>query len=447
MQTNFTTEQLKNPAIAEAESILRKCVHCGFCTATCPTYVVTGDERDSPRGRIWMIRDLLQDGEAATQTEIEQTGHHLDRCLTCLSCMTTCPSGVDYMHLVDIGRAETEERRSRPMMDRLVRWLLSVMVPRPGLFRLGLIAAALSQPLKGLMPRQIAAMLALAPRRVKPLDPIGGKDHSYPAIGDQKAHVILLAGCAQRAIEPEINAATIRLLNRQGVRVSVRSQSKCCGALAHHINAEEAAHEAMTSTIAAFKSVMDAEKIDAVIVNTSGCGTTLKDYGHHFRSDPKWAEPAKQISDAACDITEFLARLPAIKAVRDVQGIKIGYHAACSLQHGQKITELPKSLLTQMGFQVASPKNPHLCCGSAGVYNVLQPELSGALKARKIETLDALSVPLVVAGNIGCINQMQDAQAEVVHLVQLLDWATGGPDIIGADMQGLGDRLIASKSV
>ena len=422
MQTHFTTEQLANPDIAAADKILRACVHCGFCTATCPTYVLTGDERDSPRGRIWMMRDMLESDTPAPS----QTAHHIDRCLTCLSCMTTCPSGVDYMHLVDIGRAHIEKSYKRPLFDRLARKLLGVIIPRANLFHLALRFARFARPFKDMLPKPFSAMVALAPNKITKLDTVGGQDEIYSPDGKAAKRVILLAGCAQRALDPEINAATIRLLNRMGVEVVVKQQASCCGALAHHINQQDAAHAQMRATVLAWSEEMDGQGLDAVIVNTSGCGTTVKDYGELLKSDNEIAEKADTISSLAMDITEFLASMPSLP-VSEPKALKVGYHAACSLQHGQKVLDAPKQLLQRAGFQLAMAKEAHLCCGSAGVYNVLQSDLANQLKDRKVQNLNALDVDVIAAGNIGCIQQISDVKVPVCHTVQLLDWATGGP--------------------
>ena len=422
MQTRFTEEQYKRPEIREADEILRKCVHCGFCTATCPTYVITGDERDSPRGRIWMMRDMLESDAPASQ----ETSFHLDRCLTCLSCMTTCPSGVDYMHLAEIGRDYVHKTTRRPLSDRLLRMMLVKILPRAGLFSLALRASKIAQPFARLFPTSIRAMIRSAPKKLKKLDPIGSTDMTYPAEGKTHSRVILLSGCAQRAIEPEINSATIRILNRIGVDVIVRKQASCCGALAHHIDEPEAAQNAVREAVRAWSHEISDKQIDAIIVNTSGCGTMLKDYGHLLKDDAELANAAATISSLACDITEFLADSNAISFTRKPNLI-VGYHSACSLQHGQQITHAPKLLLAKAGVEIAIPKDPHLCCGSAGVYSILQPELSSQLKHRKLENLNKLEVDLFVAGNIGCINQLADADAPFCHIVQLLDYLSGGP--------------------
>ena len=422
MQTHFTPEQLSNPLISEADSILRKCVHCGFCTATCPTFVLTGDERDSPRGRIWMIRDMLENDKQAPPAD---TGFHLDRCLTCLSCTTTCPSGVDYMHLVDIGRHHFEEKGSRDFLDRALRKVLGTLLPRAGLFHGVLFFAWLARPMAGLFSGRLRAMLSLAPKSLRALDPVGATDARYQPRERAAKRVALLAGCAQRAINPDINAATIALLNRFGVEVVVKQKAYCCGALSHHINDEAGAKAAMRSSVGAWAEELIGEGLDAVIVNTSGCGTTIKDYVNLLKSDPDYADQAAQISAMAKDVTEFLhdANLLSPLTKRDMT---VGYHAACSLQHGQKITDAPKSLLANAGFDVVMAKESHLCCGSAGIYNVLQPEMASQLQSRKIEHINALEADIVVAGNLGCINQLAGIDAPMIHTIELLNWAYGG---------------------
>ena len=426
MQTHFDLKSLARPEIKTADDILRKCVHCGFCTATCPTYVLTGDERDSPRGRIWMMRDLLGGGNTDTKTVSKDVGHHLDRCLTCLSCMTTCPSGVDYMHLVDIGRAEVEKKIKRSWPDRLLRGILALTVPYANRFHLALRLARFGQPFKALLPGRLKAMVSLAPSRLGPVDPVGSTDTVYASENPSGRRVMLLAGCAQRALDPAINAATIRLLNRHGVDVVVRQQASCCGALAHHINAADNAHRQMAATCTAWADDIASGELDAIIVNTSGCGTTLKDYGDLMKADPVHARTARQISELAMDISEYLNQkidLPSLPK----QKLTVAYHPACSLQHGQKVLNAPKELLSAAGFDVRTPAESHLCCGSAGVYNVLQPTLSRQLKERKTDNLNKTGADVVCAGNLGCIHQLSDVDSPICHTVQLLDWAYGGP--------------------
>jgi glycolate oxidase iron-sulfur subunit len=427
MQTNFTKTQLKQPDIARADSILRKCVHCGFCTATCPSYVVTGDERDSPRGRIWMIRDLLENPDA----DAAVASRHLDRCLSCMSCMSTCPSGVDYMHLVDIGRRETDERHQRSFGDRVKRRFLVAVLSRTGRAYTALMLGWLFRPLRRILPRSLGVMLDAAPARRPRLDPVGGKDQVFQSeAGPARARVILLAGCAQRAVNPEINAATIRLLNRMGVDVAVKKQARCCGAMAHHTGSRRDAEDAMVAAISAWTDNMEYDNIDAIIVNTSGCGTTVKDYGDYFAHDDSIAEEAAMVSDKAMDISEYLEKLSFGDIefqTKNTKELSVAYHPACSLQHGQNVTSAPKDLLRQAGFIVKDIADAHLCCGSAGTYNVLQSDIADDLKKRKLKSINGAGADFVAAGNLGCINQLAGCNSPVLHTVQLLDWATGGP--------------------
>ncbi|MEO1494402.1 MAG: glycolate oxidase subunit GlcF [Pseudomonadota bacterium] len=420
MQTNFTDAQLADPRTAHANKILRTCVHCGFCTATCPSYQVLGDELDSPRGRIYLIKDMLENDRPADA----QTVKHIDRCLSCLACMTTCPSGVHYMHLVDHARAHIEKTYTRPWHDRALRWLLTLILPYPGRFRLALAGAKLAKPFRRLIPGKLGAMVDLAPPRIAP--PARHDDPQvHPAVGPRKRRVALMTGCAQRALDNEINAATIRLLTRHGCDVVIADGIGCCGALTHHMGKEDLSHASAAANIRAWMGEVRGDGLDAIIINTSGCGTTVKDYGHMFAQDPM-AEDAATVAGLTRDVTEFMVDLgletPTAPALR------VGYHAACSLQHGQKVTQAPKKLLKQAGFTVVEPKNPHLCCGSAGTYNILQPEIAGELKRRKVETLEATEPQVIAAGNIGCMMQIGSGTGvPVVHTVQLLDWATGGP--------------------
>jgi glycolate oxidase iron-sulfur subunit len=427
MQTNFTPAQLEDPDIAESNSILRACVHCGFCTATCPTYVLTGDELDGPRGRIYLIKDMLESGAAAGNV----VTRHIDRCLSCLSCMTTCPSGVNYMHLVDHARRVIEETRVRPWFERTLRGALVAVLPDPARFRRALalarFAAWLAVPFKPLLPRRLKAMLALVPaRRAKALAFQSGP-RRYPAQGPPRARVALLAGCVQQTLAPEINAATIRVLVRHGCEVLVSGDTGCCGALAHHLGRERPARDAASANIAAWMREIEGDGLDAVIINASGCGTMVKDYGFLFRNDPELAASAGRIAALARDVSEFLAGLDLRPQVA-VDGLKIAYQPACSLAHGQKITAEPKVLLAACGFDVTDIADGHLCCGSAGTYNILQPEIAATLRAQKLEAIGQTGADAVASGNIGCISQLGPAAGmPVVHTVELLDWATGGP--------------------
>ncbi len=422
MQTTFTPEQLKDPGIARANEILRSCVHCGFCTATCPTYQVLGDELDSPRGRIYLIKDMLEQGRPAD----EKTVKHIDRCLSCLACMTTCPSGVHYMHLVDHARAHIEKTYKRPLMDRILRAVLARVIPYPTRFRLALFAAKLGRPFARFMPdARLRAMLAMAPRVIPPVSR-NDDPQVFAAVGERRMRVALMTGCAQKALNTDINDATIRLLRRLGCEVVVAKGAGCCGALTHHMGKEDLSHAGAAANIRAWMAEKRAGGLDAIVINTSGCGTTVKDYGHMFRSDPSLAEDAKVVAGLAKDISEVLVKIGLPEGAP--KGLRVAYHAACSLQHGQQIKTAPKDLLKRVGFEVVEPADSHLCCGSAGTYNLLQPEISQQLKTRKVQTLEARKPDVISAGNIGCMMQIGSGTAvPVVHTVELLDWATGGP--------------------
>jgi glycolate oxidase iron-sulfur subunit len=422
MQTNFTPEQLQDPAIARSNEVLRACVHCGFCTATCPTYAVLGDELDSPRGRIYLIKDMLENDRPADARTVK----HIDRCLSCLACMTTCPSGVHYMHLVDHARVHIERTYRRPWRDRALRWVLAKVIPHPTRFRLALLGAKTGRPFARLMPdARLRAMLAMAPRQIPPVSR-NDDPQVFPAQGARRMRVALMTGCAQRALNTDINDATIRLLTRLGCEVAVARGTGCCGALTHHMGREGEAHAAAAANIRAWMAEQRGAGLDAVVINTSGCGTTVKDYGHMFRTDPALAGDAATVAGLAKDISEVLVRLS--PEARAPEPLRVAYHAACSLQHGQQIKTAPKDLLKAAGFQVVEPRDAHLCCGSAGTYNLLQPEISAELKRRKVATLEEKSPEVIAAGNIGCMMQIGGATGvPVVHTVELLDWATGGP--------------------
>ncbi|MFU1478822.1 glycolate oxidase subunit GlcF [Roseovarius sp. C7] len=429
MQTHFTETQLADPGTKRANDILRACVHCGFCTATCPTYQVLGDELDSPRGRIYLIKDMLENERVPD----EKTVKHIDRCLSCLACMTTCPSGVHYMHLVDHARAYIEQRYKRPLGDRALRWMLANILPYPMRFRLALLAAKLGRPFAPLIPdARLRAMLRMAPKRLPPVSRNDDPQSFAPTatstatpVAAPKLRVALMTGCAQKALNTDINDATIRLLTRLGCEVVVAQGAGCCGALTHHMGREADSHAAAAGNIRAWMAEANGAGLDAIVINTSGCGTTVKDYGHMFRNDPL-ADTAAHISGLACDISELLTRLDFPQGAP--KDLTVAYHAACSLQHGQKVKSAPKDLLKRAGFTVVEPADSHLCCGSAGTYNLMQPEISVQLRDRKVATLMARSPDVIAAGNIGCMMQIgQGTETPIVHTVELLDWATGGP--------------------
>lgn len=429
MQTNFAPEQLSDPRAAEADRILKRCVHCGLCTAVCSTYVVLGDERDSPRGRIYLIKDMLERG--AEKAPTQQVRHHIDRCLTCLSCMTTCPSGVDYMHLVDIARAEIEERTTRNFKERALRRLLAFVIPYPRRFRLALKAVPLVRPFRPLIERlgfkEVAAMLALAPASIVTREARFGGPGTAVTHSERRARVVLMTGCVQQVLRPDINDATIRLLARRGVDVVVANGAGCCGAVVQHMGEEEEAKRHARRNIDAWWKEIDRGELDAIIINASGCGTTVKDYGHMLRNDPAYAERAERISKLARDVSEFLHDYQ-LGAPERWSSLRVAYHSACSLQHGQRVHDEPRALLKQAGFAVVDVPEGHICCGSAGTYNILQPEIAGQLKKRKLDHIRSMRADVVAAGNIGCITHLETGgDTPFVHTVELIDWAYGGP--------------------
>jgi glycolate oxidase iron-sulfur subunit len=427
MQTNFSPQRLADPHMRASEKILRSCVHCGFCTATCPTYLLLGDELDSPRGRIYLIKDMLENEKPAS-TEVVT---HIDRCLSCLSCMTTCPSGVHYAHLVDHARAYIEETYQRPLADRVMRGVLARVLPSPNLFRLALLAAKIGRPFASVFARmpgvgpRIAAMLALAPARIP------ARRFSGPAVfvakngAAQKRRVALLGGCAQSVLTPQTNAAAIELLTRAGIEVVLAKGEGCCGSLVHHMGREARALQQARVNIDAWTAEIEAGGLEAILITASGCGTTVKDYGFMLREDASYADKAARVSSLAKDVTEYLATLdlPFVEAEK----ITVAYHSACSMQHGQKVTEQPKALLRRAGFTVREPAEGHICCGSAGTYNIMQPEIASRLRDRKLANIRRLKPDVIAAGNVGCITQLAlRADTPVVHTVELLNWATGG---------------------
>jgi len=406
MQTKFTLAQLGDPDTQEADKILRACVHCGFCTATCPTYVLLGDELDSPRGRIYLIKDKLEKDRPADARTVK----HIDPCL----------------HLVDQARAHIEATYERPFLDRMVRRMLGAVLPRPGLFRLALIGGLLAKPFARMLPSRLGAMLKLAPAHL-PGPSSSNKPCVYPAEGETRMRVALLIGCAQQVLAPQINEATIRLLTRHGCEVVVASGAGCCGSLTHHLGQEDSAYAFARANIAAWSALYGGKGADRIVINASGCGTTVKDYGFMFRSDPEWAERAARVSAASRDVSEMLAELGLQKPAQP-SGLVVAYQSACSLQHGQKVTQEPKALLAAAGFVVKDIPEAHLCCGSAGTYNLLQPEIADRLRERKVANIESVGPQVIASGNVGCMTQIAGGtHIPVVHTVELLDWATGGP--------------------
>jgi glycolate oxidase iron-sulfur subunit len=433
MKTEFSLAQLADPDIAEADKILRACVHCGFCTATCPTYVLLGDELDSPRGRIYLIKEMLEKNRTPTKEVVK----HIDRCLSCLACMTTCPSGVNYMHLVDQARVRIEKEYTRPLTERVLRAVLAFVLPRPGVFRMSMRLARLGRPFAALLPassgasasptllRRIKAMLTLAPRHLPPPGPMGGS--VFPALGPKRGRVALLQGCAQQVLAPRINRAAINLLTRHGVEVVLVKDEQCCGALTHHMGRDTDALSRARANITAWMMEAESGGLDAILVTASGCGTVIKDYGFMLREDPDFAGPAAKVSALAKDITEYLSGF-SLQPTQQQGDLVIAYHSACSLQHGQKITQAPKELLSKNGFVVKDVPESHLCCGSAGTYNILQPDIANKLRDRKIANIAMVKPDMIAAGNIGCMVQIAGGTSvPVVHTIELLDWATGGP--------------------
>jgi len=424
MRTDFGERARTDPAFASSEAQVRKCVHCGFCQSTCPTYTLLGDELDSPRGRIYLMKDMLENAREPSQEVVK----HIDRCLSCLSCMTTCPSGVNYMHLVDHARAYIQDNYRRPLIDRFWRWLLAAVLPYPGRMKLAIAGARMARPFKSLLKPMppLEAMLSLAPDRAAPavIEPRLG-----PA--GVKPRAVLLGGCAEPVLRPEIRAATVRLLERAGFDVGVAPESGCCGALVHHLGRTDDAHAAAKRNIDAWTREIEDGGLAAIVITASGCGTVIKDYGFMFRDDPDYAEKAARVSALAKDITELLDQ-HGLPPVVEHPKLTVAYLSACSLQHGQRVTLAPKRLLAAAGFEVREPKESHLCCGSAGTYNILQPEISAQLRDRKVANLAATGGQVLSAGNIGCLTQIGErAGMPAVHTVELLDWATGGPKPAG----------------
>lgn len=441
MKTEFTKRQLRNSETQLANDILRRCVHCGLCTATCSSYVVLGDERDSPRGRIYMIKEMLETGAVPDQSLIT----HMDRCLTCLSCMTTCPSGVDYMHLSDLARKEIENRGHRPFKERLTRRLLSETLPYPKKLALSLWLGVFARPFRSLIAKfgfkEIAAMLELMPKRAKRSAEFTGSGVARPR-GQQLKRVLLMTGCAQKVIRPAINDASIRLMARQGIEVIIAKDAGCCGAMDQHMGREKQAIGHAMRNFKAWQALEEVEPIDGIIMNASGCGTSVKDYGHLLSNQKGIADEVNKFTDKVFDISEFLIDYD-LRTTEQWTDLKVAVHMPCSMMHGQKLTHQPFELLQNAGFTVMALDEPHICCGSAGTYNILQPEIANSLGSRKAEHIRRVKPDIVATGNLGCLTQMAyHSDTPVVHYIELLDWAYGGPCPEGVEqLQHRVDRL------
>ncbi len=425
MQTNFNALQLGDPLIARADEILRRCVHCGLCTATCPTYVLTGDERDSPRGRIYLMKQMFEGREATSSTV-----HHIDRCLSCLGCMTTCPSGVNYMHLVDLARARIEDRVRRGASQNAMRWFLRRVLPNAKRFKGMLVLGWFARPFRNVFAKmgmkRTAAALDLVPANALKLKILRSRS-AYNPKAPQPKRVGIMLGCVQEVLAPQINRAAIRLLRRHGVDVMVVKDEGCCGALSHHMGREDEARSHARHNIDALTAVMRERLLDAIILTAGGCGTMLKDYGNLLARDHGYAERAEYVSGLARDVTEFLDEAGLNPPVMWT-GLKVAYHSACSLAHGQKLDELPRKLLEQVGYKLTEIPEGHFCCGSAGTYNILEPDLSGQLRDRKLKNIETIAPDVIVTGNIGCMTQLKSGtNVPIVHTVEILDWAMGGP--------------------
>ncbi len=407
MQTRLAEFMRDTPHGEEAEAILRSCVHCGFCNATCPTYQLLGDELDGPRGRIYLIKQMLEGQPAGAVTR-----RHLDRCLTCRNCETTCPSGVQYGRLLDIGRDMLERLSPRPLPERLARAALRRTLTTPGVFQPLL---KLGQRVRGVLPTALRAHI--------PPSASSETSRVQPASTGQARldrRMLVLQGCAQPALAPDTNAAATRVLARLGIELVAAPDAGCCGAIDQHLAAAEAARAAMRRNIDAWWPYVEAG-VEAIVMTASGCGSLVKDYGHHLRDDPAYAHKAARVASLTRDLSEILAR-------EDLSGLRVGpprrvaFHPPCSLQHGQRLRGVIETLLAGVGHQLLPVEEAHLCCGSAGTYSLLQPELAGRLRARKLANLNARGPELIATANIGCQSHLAAASdVPVVHWISLLE--------------------------
>jgi glycolate oxidase iron-sulfur subunit len=422
MRTDIAPHLLQEPDIKNSEQVLRACVHCGFCNATCPTYLLTGNELEGPRGRIYLIKSALEDRIKPSRKTLE----HIDNCLGCLSCETTCPSGVDYSRLLEEARPRLDKKVKRTFSDRFLRRMLTFLLPHPGRFRFALKMSGLGRAFSFMLPKNMKPLLAMAPKRL-PRPAEVAKSGVIAAQGEKRMRVALLTGCAQSVLGPQINDATVRLLTRLGAEVVIPKEMGCCGALTFHMGERKRSRKLMEHNIDVWHKEIEGEGLDAIVLNTSGCGTAVREYDYIFRHDPKLADKAKAVVERVRDVSEIVAEL-GLGEIKNETGLRVAYHDACSLQHGQHIKNEPRNLLAAAGFAVVEVPEGHICCGSAGTYNMLQPEMAKQLQERKVAHVESVEPQMVAAGNIGCMEQIGGGtKIPVVHTVELLDWATGGP--------------------
>ena len=423
MQTNFTENQLKDKDNKSSEKIFRKCVHCGMCNATCPTYQLLGDELDGPRGRIYLIQDMLENEKKPSKNVVK----HIDRCLSCYGCMTTCPSEVNYMHLIDHGRNYVEKNFQRPFFDRIIRDALSKILPNSKLFKLMSYLVKLGKPFQIFLPSKLKNMMKLMPSSF-PKKTLKEKEIYRSKLKKPIARVALLTGCVQKELSPQINESTIRLLNRHGVEVIVPEKIQCCGSLNHHLGKQDLAHKDFINNINIWYDEYLRGNLDAILSNTSGCGTTLKDYGFIFRNNKELKKKAKKISELTKDVSEYLSKNLNLKFISKSKKLKIAYHSACSMQHGQKVHSQPMELLSKTENEILEIPDGHICCGSAGTYNLLQTDIASKLLTNKVNNIESLKPDVISTGNIGCITQISNGtKIPILHTIEILDWYTGGP--------------------
>ncbi|HEY1711241.1 MAG TPA: glycolate oxidase subunit GlcF [Rhizomicrobium sp.] len=423
MRTQFSEQQLADPCLADAEKSVRACVHCGICTATCPTYVLLGDERDSPRGRIVMMQAMLEEGG----TPSDETVTHVDRCLSCLACRTACPSSVDYARLVDEARVHIEQHYRRPLAERLLRWLIATVMPRPALARAGIALARLFRPIARRLPGRLGVLTQMG----MDTPPAG---HTAHIVSSGTRRIALMPGCVQKAIAPHIDEAVARLLSRRDMQLISLAGAGCCGSLVHHLGREDEARSWAKRAIAAFEQAGGATAFEAILISATGCAAHLKDLAHLFLGDPDWLARAAAFAAKVKDFSELAEPRTGIPR----KALRVAYHAACSAQNGLRLSGQSEALLAAAGFTVHAIPEGHLCCGSAGSYSILQPEIASALRARKLSNAARVAPDVIATGNIGCLNQLSGPDAPpVVHLAELIDWAEGGPMPIALARAGI----------